>query len=52
LSDVIDHYARAPKAPLGHSELKRLRLSERERRQLEAFLRTLSAHPVITTNRK
>jgi cytochrome c peroxidase len=52
LSDVIDHYARAPKAPLGHSELKRLRLNERERRQLEAFLRTLSAPPVITTNRK
>jgi cytochrome c peroxidase len=43
LSDVIDHYDRAPKSPAGHSELKPLRLSAAERRQIEAFLRTLSA---------
>ena len=42
LSDVIAHYDRAPAAPMGHSELKPLRLSANERRQLEAFLRTLS----------
>jgi cytochrome c peroxidase len=42
LSDVIDHYSRAPKAPAGHSELDPLRLSARERRQIEAFLRSLS----------
>jgi cytochrome c peroxidase len=50
LAGVIDHYARAPKAPFGHSELKRLRLSERERSQLEAFLRTLSAPPIVRPN--
>jgi cytochrome c peroxidase len=43
LAEVISHYGRAPKAPFGHSELERLRLSETERRHLEAFLRTLSA---------
>ena len=41
LTDVIDHYDRAPKAPAGHSELKALRLSVKEKRQIEAFLRTL-----------
>jgi cytochrome c peroxidase len=43
LTDVIAHYDRAPNAPAGHSELKPLRLSASERRQIEAFLRTLSA---------
>jgi cytochrome c peroxidase len=43
LADVVAHYDRAPRAPAGHSELKPLRLSSGERRQLEAFLRTLSA---------
>jgi cytochrome c peroxidase len=47
LAEVVAHYDRAPKAPAGHSELKPLRLSERERRQLEAFLRTLSAPPAV-----
>jgi cytochrome c peroxidase len=42
LSEVIEHYSRAPKAPEGHSELEPLRLSAHERRQLEAFLRSLS----------
>lgn len=42
LSDVIAHYERAPAAPTGHSELKPLPLSANERRQIEAFLRTLS----------
>ena len=45
LAGVITHYDRAPKAPFGKSELKRLRLSPVEQRQLEAFLRTLSAPP-------
>jgi cytochrome c peroxidase len=45
LSEVIAHYDRAPKAPFGKSELKRLKLSETERRQIEAFLRTLSPKP-------
>ena len=42
LSDLLDHYNRAPNAPAGHSELEPLRLSARERRQIEAFLRSLS----------
>ena len=42
LSEVVDHYNRAPEAPAGHSELEPLRLSTQERRQIEAFLRSLS----------
>ena len=42
LAEVIDHYNRAPKAPQGHSELEPLRLNAQERRQIEAFLRSLS----------
>jgi cytochrome c peroxidase len=42
LADVLAHYNRAPAAPAGHSELKPLRLSDAELRQLEAFLGTLS----------
>ena len=42
LTEVLDHYSRAPKAPAGHSELEPLRLSAQERRQIEAFLRSLS----------
>ena len=41
LADVVAHYDRAPAAPFGHSELRPLRLSAAERRQIEAFLRTL-----------
>lgn len=47
LGDVIAHYDRAPAAPVGHSELTPLKLNARERAQLEAFLRTLSAPPVV-----
>ena len=43
LADVVAHYDRATVAPLGHSELKPLHLSDAERRQIEAFLRTLSS---------
>jgi cytochrome c peroxidase len=42
LTEVLDHYNRAPVAPAGHSELKPLGLSDTELRQLEAFLRSLS----------
>jgi len=41
LEEVVDHYARAPAAPSGESELHPLTLSERERQQLIAFLKTL-----------
>jgi cytochrome c peroxidase len=47
LADVVMHYDQAPRAPAGRSELKPLRLSAAERRQLEAFLRTLTGS--ITT---
>ena len=47
LAEVIAHYDRAPAAPEGHSELTPLKLNGRERAQLEAFLRTLSAPPVV-----
>ncbi len=42
LSEVLDHYNQAPEATVGHSELTPLGLSPTERRQIEAFLRTLS----------
>jgi cytochrome c peroxidase len=42
LSQVVDHYNRALEGPGGHSELEPLRLSAHERRQIEAFLRSLS----------
>jgi len=42
LEEVIDHYARAPAAPWGETELHPLTLSEREREQLIAFLKTLA----------
>ena len=42
LTDVVAHYDAARPAPAGHTEIVPLRLSARERRQLEAYLRTLS----------
>jgi cytochrome c peroxidase len=42
LRDVLNHYNRAPKAAVGHTELKPLKLDKDELDQLEAFLRTLS----------
>jgi len=42
LADVVAHYNAAPKAPFGHSELRPLRLSDAEQKQLVAFLKTLS----------
>jgi len=41
LDAVIDHDARAPASEDGHSELNPLTLSERERKELVAFLKTL-----------
>ena len=42
LDGVVAHYNRAPQAPSGHTELKPLKLSAAEVRQLTAFLRSLS----------
>lgn len=47
LEDVIRHYDEAPVSMLSHNEAKPLALRSVERRQLEAFLRTLSA-PLAT----
>jgi cytochrome c peroxidase len=41
LSAVLDHYATAPVAPMGHSELVPIELSEEEKAQIAAFLATL-----------
>lgn len=43
LDEVLDHYNRAPASPDGHSELEPLHLTETEKQQIIAFLRTLSA---------
>lgn len=48
LAEIIDQYDRAPPALIGHNEAKTLDLSRNERRQLEAFLHTLSA-PLATS---
>ena len=48
LEEVVAHYDRAPRAPLGRTELRPLALSADERRQLVAFLRALDAAPVAT----
>ncbi len=42
LDEVLNHYSHAPEAPAGHSELKPLNLSDTEKQQLIAFLKTLS----------
>jgi cytochrome c peroxidase len=41
LSEALDHYNRAPEAPVGHSELNPLALTPAELAAIEAFLRTL-----------
>ncbi len=51
LTDVIAHYDRAPAASAGRSELHPLRLTTAERRQLVAFLRTLSG-PILIGGRE
>jgi cytochrome c peroxidase len=43
LGAVLQHYDAAPAAPAGTSQLRPLGLTPRERAQLEAYLRTLSA---------
>jgi cytochrome c peroxidase len=46
LGQVVQHYSHAPQSPSGHTELQPLELKERELRQLEAYLRTLSGGTV------
>ncbi|CAN5168971.1 cytochrome c peroxidase [soil metagenome] len=49
LNEVIQHYVRAPKAAVGHSERKPLRLSETEVAALSAFLGSISG-PIIESS--
>ena len=42
LDDVVQHYAKAPAAAVGHTERAPLRLSEQEAKDMVAFLGTLS----------
>jgi cytochrome c peroxidase len=50
LTQVINHYDTAPKAPRGTSELKPLHLTALERRELSAFLMTLDDQSAAGTN--
>ncbi len=50
LSDVLRHYSDAPQAPFGRSELKPLHLSIDERRQIIAFLATLTGAPAAASD--
>ena len=50
LAEVVDHYNRAPTAMIGHNEAKPLGLNKKEKRQLEAFLHTLSG-PLATDSK-
>lgn len=43
LTEVVDHYDRAPRAPAGHTELRPLHLTPEERQHLVQFLGALSA---------
>lgn len=48
LREIIEHYNDAPLAMIGHNEAEfPLGLNRRERRQLEAFLHTLTAPPAV-----
>lgn len=42
IEEVLDHYNRAPTAPFGKSELRRLKLKPREVQAIAAYLRTLN----------
>jgi cytochrome c peroxidase len=42
LEEVLEHYSSAPEAPAGHSEIEPLDLTEKEKAQIIAFLKTLS----------
>ena len=43
LEGVLDHYNEAPSAPMGHSELEPLHLSDDQLNQIIAFLQTLTS---------
>ncbi len=47
LEEVIEHYNQAPLAMIGHNEIKPLKLSRKEKKQLTQFLHSLSG-PLAT----
>jgi cytochrome c peroxidase len=49
LEEVVRHYSKAPQSAAGHSELKPIRLTDGEVRDLVAFLGALSSETVETT---
>ncbi len=51
LEEALSHYNRAPSAPFGKSELKRLKLKPRDLQKIEAYLRTLSAPNLVKGER-
>lgn len=42
LNEVLEHYNRAPRATMGHTELEPLHLTSKDLKHLEAFLHSLS----------
>jgi cytochrome c peroxidase len=49
LEDAVDHYNRAPRSAIGHTEIHPLKLNVNERAAVVAYLRTLSAKSPVTT---
>ena len=47
LAEALQHYNEAADAMIGHNEAKPLKLSSQELRQLEAFLKTLTASATV-----
>lgn len=56
LTEVVEHYRKAPDSSVGQSELRRVKLSEQEIRDIVAFLHTLSGpiveEPTQSANRR
>lgn len=50
LAEVMQHYNEAPTSMLSHNEAKPLGLRQAQLRQLEAFMRTLTAPPATATH--
>jgi cytochrome c peroxidase len=47
LEEVLEHYRRPPRAPIGHTDLVPIELTAEEIEQLKAFLHTLSGPPAV-----
>jgi len=47
LAEVLQHYNLVPRAPIGHTDLLPIKLSDKELKQVEKFLHSLSS-PLVT----